>query len=40
MNRNFFAIGLVVGVALAGATPVVRAADPPVAKAAGPAINS
>jgi len=36
MNRNFFAIGLVVGVTLAGATPFVLAADPPVAKTAAP----
>ena len=36
MNRNFFAIGLIVSVTLTGATLVVHAAEPAVAKPAAP----
>jgi hypothetical protein len=36
MSRNFVAIAIMMGVALAGATLVVQAANPPVATAAAP----
>ena len=36
MNRRFVAIGVIVGVTLAGTTLVVQAADQPAAKAAAP----